>query len=299
MKKNTYLEDYFQKNNLVVNKASLDKKILNRFIAFILVILVYYVAFFSKSSHHINVDITTSTVKSILNIIMYISVLITGTLIFFGFCSLVIKQFGKKIKNLTYNTKKNIFNFLDWFLVLPVCATIMMIMFTYIFVVTPIDGYSMYPTINNDDRVLVSYLSKVDRFDIIVLKVTEEDNYDVYGDSYYIKRVIGVAGDVITFSNKTLIINNKVIDEYYFPDNYYDDIEAYRNFDGCFKYKENGVEKITYKIPKGFVFVMGDNRNDAYKGGSKDSRQIGLIPIDNILGVAEYKMNSWISGGKI
>lgn len=80
---------------------------------------------------------------------------------------------------------------------------------------------------------------------------------------FWIKRVIGKGGDLIEIKDGIVYRNNEVLEEPYI--------------------KEQMIEGQTLKIkiPEGYVFVMGDNRNN-----SSDSRYIGPIPIENV--VAEY-----------
>ena len=178
----------------------------------------------------------------------------------------------------------------------------------------------MVPTIEDSESVFVSYLDRVDRFDVVIAKITPEDNIGILSEQYYIKRVIGMPGDRVTWnwSNSTLKINGELINEGYFPSDYLNSerdkekaglskeqinrISEAESFDGEFTYKKYNKDTKKYEIitttiiPDGYYFVMGDNRN---QGGSKDSRVIGLIPSKNIIGVAKYHVVGIIPWGKI
>lgn len=82
----------------------------------------------------------------------------------------------------------------------------------------------------------------------------------------WIKRVIGRPGDVLEFKNNQVYRNGHVLKEPYIKE--------------TMLYESN--EPIW--VPKDHVFVMGDNRND-----SRDSREIGCIPIDHLIGVKIFK----------
>jgi signal peptidase I len=113
----------------------------------------------------------------------------------------------------------------------------------------------------------------------------------------YIKRVIGVPGDVISYHNKKLIINNKLMPQQFIE--YTVDESSGRT---VAKYQENlnGVKHDIYinpkepavdfdiTVPKGHYFMLGDNRDD-----SADSRYWGYLPQENLRGQAFLVWMSW------
>ncbi|AWE06655.1 signal peptidase I [Lysinibacillus sp. 2017] len=141
------------------------------------------------------------------------------------------------------------------------------------FLFTPIvvDGESMMPTLENGDRMIVNKFSykigEPDRFDIVVFHAPEKKDY--------IKRVIGLPGDYLEYKDDQLYINGEPIDEPYL-DEYKEEItEGNLTYDFTLK----DIDPSLDVIPEGYVFVMGDNREY-----SKDSRHIGIVSIDEIIG---------------
>jgi signal peptidase I len=142
----------------------------------------------------------------------------------------------------------------------------------FIFAPIIVDGLSMMPTLHDHDRMIVNKLSyKIGtpkRFDIIVFHAEEGKDY--------IKRVIGLPGDHIEYKNDTLYVNGKAYKEPY--------LDKYKKqlIDGPLT-EPFTLEEITGKktVPKGYLFVMGDNRRF-----SKDSRHIGFIPMEKVVGKA-------------
>lgn len=140
---------------------------------------------------------------------------------------------------------------------------------------TPIvvDGESMMPTLHSGDRMVVnkvSYkISDIHHSDIVVFHAPEKRDY--------IKRVIGLPGDTIEYKNDVLYRNGKVIDEPY--------LQQFKKAiqDGGTLTEDFQLQDYVQKdrVPEGYVFVMGDNRRN-----SKDSRHIGLIPENKIIGKA-------------
>lgn len=132
----------------------------------------------------------------------------------------------------------------------------------YIFSITKVVGSSMYPTLKDEEILILNKFKyrfgKVKRGEIISLKYVDT--------KYLIKRVIGLPGDTVEIKNSKVYINNEILEEPYLKEdlNYQD-----------FSLSELGYEK----IPEGYYFVLGDNREN-----SLDSREIGLIKKEDIIG---------------
>jgi signal peptidase I len=155
---------------------------------------------------------------------------------------------------------------LEWVKALVIALVVVFIVRT--FLVTPImvKGSSMNTTLQDRERMIVSKLGDTERFDIVVFHANEEQDY--------IKRVIGLPGDKIEYKNDTLYVNGKAYEEPYLNEQKeYVQGELTRPF----TLEDTAVGQST--VPEGHLFVMGDNRRD-----SKDSRHIGAIPMEEIVG---------------
>ena len=122
-----------------------------------------------------------------------------------------------------------------------------------------VDGFSMNPTLQDGEYVLVSKLSyrlgEPQHGDIIVFKYPGELQQDL------IKRIVGLPGDAVQVSGLAVYVNGEALTEPY--------IAAAPIYQG------------QWQVPDGFLFVLGDNRND-----SSDSHSWGLLPIENVIGKA-------------
>ena len=136
------------------------------------------------------------------------------------------------------------------------------------FLFTPIvvDGESMMPTLENGDRMIVNKIGEPNRNDIVVFHAPEKKDY--------IKRVIGLPGDHIAYKNDQLYINGEPQEEPYLESNKSQVNGGTLTED--FTLEERTGEKV---IPEGYLFVMGDNRRN-----STDSRLIGLVPLEEVIG---------------
>ena len=128
-----------------------------------------------------------------------------------------------------------------------------------------IPAESMLPTLEPNDRVLIHKKayeeSTPKRGDIIIFNpVSElrEQNYTLP----FVKRVIGLPGEIIEIKNGKVYINNQPIAEDYIAEPP--------------KYTSNPS-----KIPENSYFVLGDNRNNSY-----DSHYWGYVPKELIIGKA-------------
>lgn len=291
------LSKYYQSHNPVVDRLKIKSKIAWRILGYVICTICFLIISNLAVHNSFQGEIQTSETLRYMKYIMIICYVIAGIGAIMFVIAICLPHYGdRQFNKIPFKVKKGVFTFLDWFLIIPICCTIVVFTYSFLFIITPISGRSMQPNIIDSERVLVSYVSKPKQFDVVVIEVNPEDNLEVFKKEYYIKRIIGMPGDQITWIDKVLIINGEVVDEYYFDDNYLASLSAVRDFQGIFQYKEDGRTIDVESIPEGYCFVMGDNR---LGGESKDSRAIGLIPLDNIIGVAKYHMNGLLPGGKI
>lgn len=146
-----------------------------------------------------------------------------------------------------------------------------------------VNGRSMEDTLHHGNRLIVNGLayisSQPERGDIIVLESDYNTDAEKDESKYLIKRVIGVAGDVIVTDGKTLSINGESFSVPYI------------------KQGTMGRPPLqTWTVPEGCVFVMGDNRDN-----SADSRtpEIGFIQLDDITGKAVLRFWPPGSAGRV
>jgi len=168
-------------------------------------------------------------------------------------------------------TKKEKNELWEWIKALLIAFVIAVVIRYVLFTPIVVDGESMMPTLNDGDRMIVNKIGyKIggpDRFDIVVFHAPEGKDY--------IKRVIGLPGDTIEYKDDQLYINGKAYDEPYL-DKYKSELtEGTLTQDFTLQELDPSLDV----IPEGYVFVMGDNRRY-----SKDSRHIGIISEDKIIG---------------
>jgi len=202
----------------------------------------------------------------------------------------------------------------------PVIALVFVLR-SFLFEPFKIPSSSMVPTLLVGDLILVNKFTYGIRLPVLNKKVIEVNNpqrgdvmvfkYPMDTTQDYIKRVIGVPGDKITYENKRLTVNGKPVD--YTPlDDYLDDehlvynkqfqenltgvshrilnneqaatlnlgdVKPFPHSEAC-SYKYEGF---TCTVPEGNYFMMGDNRDN-----SADSRYWGFVPDKNIVGKAIF-----------
>jgi signal peptidase I len=154
---------------------------------------------------------------------------------------------------------------LEWLAVIIGALVAAILIKTFLFQAFYIPSGSMRTTLEVGDRVLVNKLAyefgDVEHGDVIVFHRPESlPPSDI---DEFIKRVIGLPGDVLESRDGIVYRNDEPLAETYLAE-------------GTFT---NGLVRTT--VPAGSVFVMGDNR-----GESTDSRSFGAVPIDTIVGQA-------------
>ncbi|OCA90457.1 signal peptidase I [Bacillus sp. FJAT-27225] len=165
----------------------------------------------------------------------------------------------------------------EWIKAIVGALVLVVIIRTFFFTPIMVDGASMNPTLQDEERMIVTKIGEPKRFDIVVFHAPDGRDY--------IKRVIGLPGDKIEYKNDVLYINGKVYDEPYLE---YDKGKIIQGtLTESFTLKETPVGSDT--VPKGHLFVLGDNRRK-----STDSRHIGAIPLEEVVGttnIVYYPIN--------
>ncbi len=181
-----------------------------------------------------------------------------------------------------------------------------------------IPGGAMIPTLLVGDHLLVNKfvygtkipftdieilpIEKIKRGDVIVFTYPNNERDPSKNGLYYIKRVVGLAGDEIDLKGRNLYVNGEKV-----PMKYMGTYSDKRNSEQFDEYEENlfgdehtaifrkgreNTNRGSYipvtKVPEGSVFVMGDNRDN-----SQDSRFWGFVPMENIAGKAFIIHWSW------
>ena len=197
----------------------------------------------------------------------------------------------------------------EWFYTIFLALVIAFGIKMFLVDIVRVDGPSMYPTLVNNDRLFVVKIGyKPQRGDIIILDSAYKNRAEYYDEyenmndvtlttfdkfkmyfklpgeykrKYYIKRIIGMPGDVIDLEGGNVIVNGEVLEEPY--------------YDGITGITDPNTE-YPFTVSENCVFVMGDNRPN-----SKDSRStsLGEVPFGAIGGRAIFRLWPAMSFGTL
>lgn len=173
-------------------------------------------------------------------------------------------------------------NLLDLLQSVAIAGVLSLLISVFVFQPTEVLGNSMQPTLESKEIVFLSKIAQTFNIepnygDIVVIDsrtwrersfkddfvenpmlrflTSRKDNHE-----FWIKRVVGKSGDVIELKDGKVFRNGVLLEEPYI-------------LEPMITYNQKVV------VPENHVFVMGDNRNH-----SKDSRQVGPVPEDHVLG---------------
>lgn len=182
---------------------------------------------------------------------------------------------------------------LDLLQTMLISVFIISMMLTFVIRVTDVNGPSMEDTFHTGDKVIVLKLARnFTTGDVVVANADSAYTYDSNGsliekeglNELIIKRVIATEGQTIDIDFET---GNVTVDGVLLNEPYIKGLT--HNDEGAF----SGLYPLT--VPKGYVFLMGDNRPV-----SMDSRsvRVGLVPENDVLGKAVLRVYPFDSIGK-
>jgi signal peptidase I len=152
-----------------------------------------------------------------------------------------------------------------WVKTLMSAAVYAVLIVTFLFQVARVEGQSMAPTLEDQDRLIVNKLvyriGEPRRGDIVMLY------YPLNPEKSFVKRVIAEEGDTVRIVDGRVYVNDIPLKDDYVA-------SEYRSHD------DYGPQV----IPEGYDFVMGDHRNN-----SSDSRHWGMVPKKYIIGKVQIR----------
>lgn len=165
----------------------------------------------------------------------------------------------------------------EWIKALAIAGVLVFVIRTFLFSPFIVDGSSMLPSFESGERVIVNKIlydiRNPQRGEVVVFHVPEE-NRD------FIKRVIGVPGDKVRLEGDSLYVNDELVEEPYLKE-----VIAQAQSEGRLYNTEDNFpnSRVTSDtVPEGMILAFGDNR-----GNSRDSRSIGFVSMDEIVGRAD------------
>lgn len=153
-----------------------------------------------------------------------------------------------------------------WIRDLTLSVLIAVVLIVFIYQPVKVEGTSMMPSLTDQERIFINKftyrfgIGQVDRGDLVVFW------YPGDRSKSYIKRVIGMPGDVVRVEEGTVYVNGQRLLEDYVPDEYRD------------RQSFNAVQ-----VPRDHYYVLGDHRSS-----SNDSRSWGTVERKFIYGKAVF-----------
>lgn len=185
-------------------------------------------------------------------------------------------------------------NIIEWIYCIVIAIVLALLIKFFLGTPTVVKQYSMYPTYKPNDRLILNRLERSKmpkRGDVVTFEAPSKNiygpgEYDLnnpvakyayqpsnifnkftyyvleINKTSYIKRVIAIEGDKVEIKDGKVYINNELLPEKYLAEGVKTEVTGVFN---------------NFIVPKGYIFLMGDNRS-----GSMDCRNFGCIPVEKI-----------------
>lgn len=185
---------------------------------------------------------------------------------------------AKNAENAVANEKKEksaLREVAEWVACIGIAIAVALILKTYVMTIAVVDGPSMENTLHDAERLVTWKLGyEPERNDVIIFQPPRSTKENPV---YYVKRIIATEFDevVIDYNQNAVFVNGEKIEEDYIKDEV-----MLPHGSGIV----NGELKVT--VPEGYIFVLGDNRNN-----SEDSRSVnvGCIAEDKVEGKVLFR----------
>lgn len=162
-------------------------------------------------------------------------------------------------------------NLIEWIVIFAIAFGCMTLVRTFVVEMFVVPSASMEDTIMIGDqlvgqKVTLELGQSVQPGDIVIFQNPDQGS----DNELLIKRVIATGGQTVTLRNGHVVVDGEMLDESYTKGETYPLAGSSVSF--------------PYTVPEGYVWVMGDNREN-----SADSRWFGAIPEDDIVAVAIFR----------
>jgi signal peptidase I len=164
------------------------------------------------------------------------------------------------------SVRTSIWSALSWVRDLAFSVLIAVILIVFIYQPVKVEGTSMMPTLTDQERIFINKftyhfgLGSIEHGDMVVFW------FPLDPSKSYIKRVIGVPGDLVYIDAGQVFVNGHALVENYVPEDYHDRVS----------WEE-------HRVPPDQYFVLGDHRSS-----SSDSRTWGFVRREAIYGKAVF-----------
>ena len=157
-----------------------------------------------------------------------------------------------------------VYTILDFARLILITVVAAMVILVFVARKEEVRGTSMYPTLVEGESVIINmaanYVGEIKRFDVVVAR-------EYRSDDMWVKRVIGLPGETISYREDVLYVDGKAMEEPFLDKKYVEQVKKSAN---KLYFTQDYISK---KLGKNEYLLVGDNRNE-----SLDSRNDAVGP---------------------